>query len=280
MTAQGRSYSFQQYAALDRVNFSRLKWMDYSPAHYLANPPQETKSLSDGRLIHTCLLEPQVFERTTAVWEGGPTKDGKHSMSTSTTAYKEFKAECEKTGVQVISPGLRGVCRRITRGIMEHDVASHYFEGGNAEISIEWTHPLGVECKSRIDYLGQDRIVDLKTSADIHPRKFNRSVLNYKYHAQAAFYRDAVHALTGDKLPFFIVAVEKCAPYDVAVYELDDAVLDLGRKLYMSWLERLVECKAKGYYPGIFEEPTKVELPNWAYEEFEDDTLYIDGVAV
>lgn len=270
MTAQGRSYSFQDYAALDRVNHSRLCLMDESPLKYQSNPPFETESLNDGNLVHTCYFEPQVYDRTTAVWQYKP----------NTKAHREWKAALAESGVQPLTKSKDAWVRRMVRSLVEHPVAANMFSAGQSEISVEWTHPLGVECKSRIDYIGLDKVVDLKTTRSIHPRSFNWSIRNYHYDSQAAFYCDAVEALTGERLPFYFVAVEKQAPYDVAAYLIDEAILEVGRKKYRSWLERLIECKERDEWPGMFTEPTKAEMPNWYFEQLEDDTLYVDGVAV
>ncbi len=276
--------AFLEYRAASAVNHSRLSKMSVSALAYKINADiPQTKALILGRLNHLCTLEPEIFEETAVVWAGGMTRpksgEPKPTMSKTSADYKEFKEEQEALGHVVVSQSAIGKCERIARRVQQHPTASTLLEGAQNELSIYWEHPLGVQCKSRIDALS-NAIVDLKFLADVTQRKVNRAIIDYKYDSQAAMYQDAVLALTGEKLPYFIVAAEKTDPLDVVVYELDDEILGLGRQKYTSWMERYVECRMNDRWPGISATPINAELPEWAYQDFDDGKVYFDGVEV
>ena len=75
---------------------------------------------------------------------------------------------------------------------------------------------------------GGTLIVDLKTSADPTPQGFAKSVVNFGYHRQAAWYLDGHAAATGnDAVGMVFIVVGKEPPHDVACYELDYEAITL-----------------------------------------------------
>ena len=67
-------------------------------------------------------------------------------------------------------------------------------------------------CKCRPDYLliknNQAFVIDIKTTTDCSPEKIARSIADWSYHRQAAFYADGIKEITGIQdvhaLHFFI----------------------------------------------------------------------------
>jgi exodeoxyribonuclease VIII len=66
-----------------------------------------------------------------------------------------------------------------------------------------------------------------------------------------------------------LVCVEKAAPYDVAVWQLDGEPLAMGREQYRSALKTLAECLASGEWPGRFPALQQFDVPGWAYPDVE-----------
>ena len=64
-------------------------------------------------------------------------------------------------------------------------------------------------------------LIDLKTAVTAAPQRFSRSLVDYGYALQAAWYQDGYEALTGERLPFVHVVVEKEPPHLVAMYQVD-----------------------------------------------------------
>lgn len=286
MSTTSKQDTFAEYRKEPGLNKSWLDRMGTSPLHFKVNPQREdTPALDIGRLIHLCTLEHELFLDSVVVWGGGRTKptkalpEGRPTWNKNSSDYKDFHETQTAAGKTVVEASDIVLCERIRTSVLKHPVASKLFDVGQSETSIYWTHPLGVDCKSRIDFMGATT-VDLKSARDLTPDAFNRAILNYGYHIQAAFYADAVEALTGEKRPYSIVAVEKCEPFDVVVYELDDMILDLGRQTYTRWIERYVECLETDSWPGIGPEAIKAELPPYAYHDFDDVNIFVDGKEV
>ena len=55
----------------------------------------------------------------------------------------------------------------------------------------------------------------------------------------------------------------------MAVYELPDAILDIGRAKYCANLRKVKECRASGNWPGVGGEIQTLEFPPWAFDDEE-----------
>lgn len=255
-----------QYDELvDRENYSRLKSMGRSPAHYrhaLLQPREDTPALRNGRANHVAVFEPQRFAGLIAVWEGARRQGKAWDAFCDANAGKDILTKAEYD--QLIG---------MQRAVRQHPIASRYLQRGQAEVSVLWTHSTeavgglaghDMPCKSRLDYLAPEWILDLKTCRDASPKAFGRAAFNFDYHAQAAFYVDAVAAVTGKRLPYIIVAAELAPPCVVQVYRLPDHVLEAGRNHYRSLLFRLSECQREDRWDGYASEEMDLELPHWS----------------
>jgi len=58
----------------------------------------------------------------------------------------------------------------------------------------------------------------------------------------------------------------------VAVYEMDWAALDAGKRAFRSAVIQWAECEASGRWPGYGELQT-LELPRWALGSIEEETF-------
>lgn len=260
------SMTREQYDALvGRENWSRLKNLGRSPAHYrhaLLEPREDTSALRNGRANHVAIFEPEKFASLVSVWDGGR-RQGK--------AWDSF---CDANiGKDILTKSEYDLLLGMQRAVRQHPVASRYLRHGQAEVSILWTYAtesvqglpgLRIPCKSRLDYLAADWILDLKTCRDASPMAFGRSAFNLEYHAQAAYYVDAVEERTGRRLPYFIVAAELSPPCVVQVYQLPEHVLSAGRDHHRSLLYRLDECRREDRWGGYSDEEMDLELPRWS----------------
>ena len=107
---------------------------------------------------------------------------------------------------------------------------------------------IDILCKGKFDAVNTRKkyIVDLKTTRNASPENFTELIMNAKYHMQAAYYLDA---LGYDD--YYIVAIEKDAPYCICTYKLSKNIINQGRELYMSGLQ---------YYKSILAGPNEVEM--------------------
>lgn len=266
--------SREQYERIPAENWSRFKKIATSPAHYrheLTAEQKDTAALKVGRVVHIAAFEPELFRPMVAVWDGGR------------RAGNAWKAFCvENKGRELLTAKEYETCLAVQRAVQSDSIAKKYLVGGQAEMTVQWTHRLpavgnipaeDMPCKGRLDFLGRAAIVDLKTTRDASPDAFGRQVANLCYHAQAAFYVDGVAAATGRRLPYVMVAVEMRAPWVVQVYVVPDAILELGRERYRDLLERLAFCRRENHWPAYADAELELALPKWAGPSNDDEDL-------
>lgn len=248
------------------VSKSQLDLVAKSPAHYLAGldaPKKETPALRIGRLFHALILEPDTVKIAVAPACDKRTKNGK-------SIWERFCADNE--GAEIVSGEESDILYGMKANVQRHPAANALLHsaGGWAEHSAYWTDPQsGILCRCRPDFYRPDGIiVDLKTTEDASPDAFARSVAKYRYHVQAAFYSDGVATVTGDFINgFAFIAVEKSAPFAVAVYQLDEQATSIGRDLYQRDLATLAECQNRNEWPAYSRKIETLSLPRWAAME-------------
>lgn len=260
------------YDRIERVSFSTLKLMRYSPAHYhhnLVNPVKDTDAKKVGRVVHLAIFEPERFRNCVAKWDGG-TRRGKD--------WDAFREKNE--GRELLTEAEHDRCIAIQNAVRADKVAQALVARGRGEVTLLWTIVVGgakIKCKGRIDFDALEAIVDAKTTKDAEPAAFGRQCHDLSYVAQAAWYVDGYSLATGVRKPYKIVAVENEAPHVVQVYRVPDELLDLGRETYLGWLDKLTYCRSQNYWPGYAEGELDLSLPPWAMPFEEDEQLTQGG---
>lgn len=267
------SLDWEQYSALNRANFSRLKLLGESPAHYrhsqLNKEDKDKDAYRIGRCTHLAAYEPEIFRERCVVWDLG-TRRGRD--------WEEFKQRNE--GREILTAKEYELCLAIGQAARNSPMSAPYMSGGRGEVTVLWSYgskSIGglagyeIPCKSRVDFLQTGAIVDLKTCQSAKPEEFGRATWNYRYHVQASFYREAVRAVTGKLLPYKIVAVEKTAPHVVQVFTVPDELLELGRETWRGWMDLLFHCRSESEWPGYSKTELDLTLPRWAAPQEDED---------
>ena len=126
-----------------------------------------------------------------------------------------------------------------------------------------------VVLKIRPDIITHDGLImpDLKTTEDVSPTGFGRTIAQRRYHVQGAFYLDVMRFLYGDDAPktFCFIAAQKKRPYDCAVHWLNELHIAAGRDMYQRDLARIIACRRVNFWPGA-DDGRLIEavLPSWA----------------
>jgi hypothetical protein len=126
----------------------------------------------------------------------------------------------------------------------------------------------GMTLKCRPDRIIGSTLVDVKTCGDIG--MFEKSIANYNYHIQAAFYMDVFELATGTKPGnFLFIAVEKQAPFDCAIIQLSKEYLEIGRMQYKKALNEMKSCQESGNFPGVMgDNPVlTIDAPYWLWKQ-------------
>jgi exodeoxyribonuclease VIII len=251
------------------VSKSHLDLVARSPLHYWARyvdpkrvEPEPTAAMLLGTAVHSRVLElDQWGQRYVAAPEG---------IDRRTKAGKELFAafEAEAAGRIVISRSDLDQVHAMARAVYTHPAAAMLLKlPGNAETTHMWIDAATeLQCKCRPDWLTTDGslIVDLKTTEDASPAGFRKSIVNFRYHVQAAWYLDGIERATGRRPEqFLFVCVEKKAPHAVAVYAADAEMIDAGAKQARLDLDTLAVCKAADAWPGYSDQIEPISLPAW-----------------
>ena len=259
--------NFTEYKALDAVNWSSLKHLRDSPLHYqhaLTGADVDTTERAKGRAIHALAFEPAVFEREFAIYEDG-NRRGKE--------WEAFKAL--HAGKTILKTNEMDDVIGSSNAVRTHPLVAPYLVGGAFEQTVTWTDPVtGLKCKARMDLTnaGMKALVDLKSSTTIDAYRFGRIAARLGYHCQLAHYNDGcTRGLGWTPAETLIVAVESSAPYDVAVFVLDDDTLFAGREEVQALLQRLKQCRESGQWPGRFTDKAALLLPAYVYGDDDDD---------
>lgn len=256
----------QSYHANPALSHSRLKAIDRSPAHFKhlsENGGQSSDALDFGRLFHAFILEPDTVASAFAV-----APDVDRRTTAGKAAWREFSdANGDRT---IVTASDMQVVRAMSDAISAAPCASELVFDAIATGRVEEAHrwhdvTWNVARKAKMDAVLRDgTVIDLKTTLDASPRAFERSILTYGYHTQAAFYADAMDAAGDGMRRFVIVAIEKNPPYAIGVYELSRQSVVAGRVKVNNWLSTYVDCVASGSWPGYTTSTHLINLPKWA----------------
>lgn len=244
-----------------------------SPAHYKFGEREETNAFDFGEACHLAILQPELFEAK--VYRGPDDRRG--------NKWKDAAEFCQGEGKLLLTAGDHDSVMTIRDAVHADSWINGIITGGKptVEASGYWIdEATGQLSRCRPDLYRADLgvIVDVKSTVSAHPDAFARSVVNYGYHAQEAFYSDGWRALGQNVEGFVFLAWEKKSPYAFAVYELPPAIVQEGRALMRQALETYAECQAKNHWPMYGEGVQELAFKRWAYRMTEAPTA-LDGEA-
>mgnify|MGYP006284987957 CR=1 FL=1 len=247
-----------EYHAHPALSKSGLDQINRSPAHYqawLTDPRIETPAMKIGTAAHCAILEPDRFQTDYIAAPEG--------IDRRTKAGKEQWADMESSGKIILPADDYAALLAMRESVMSHPSARELLSEGVAEQSY-FGQLWGVDVKCRPDWLISGIVVDLKTTQDASLSGFSKSIANYRYAVQHAFYSDVLAACGIDVSAFIFVAVEKVAPYAIGVYELDAASVEVGREAYQRNLDTYKRCLDTGEWPAYSNAIESISLPKWA----------------
>ena len=231
-----------------------------SPLHFPFAPREEKNFFDLGEAGHIAVLEPDQLEAR--VYRGPDDRRGN-----KWTDAQEF---CKIEGKVCLTSKDYDKALMIRDALHADATINSLVTSAAAQVEASgfWTDPeTGLLCRCRPDLYRPDLglIVDLKTTTSAHPAKFARSVVDYGYHAQEAFYSDGWRALGQAVDAFVFIAVEKTDPFAFAIYELPPSIVTEGRTRIQSAMQVYAECKRTDTWPGYGSGVQELQFPKWAY---------------
>lgn len=315
------------YENKEFISNSMLSWLDRGPAYFLSklnkdSEQYESKSLENGKLLHSYIEDPQNFVIADIEKPGEKTAlfIEEFARTRSIEKAKVFAGLAEKTKLDTLEASLKETknknyldflelsngktcltkdqgykisnaikalhSNRISDSLLFPDKLQQNFETFNElEIYFEYN---GHKCKSKLDKVNINRadktikIIDLKTTAEnpygvlipLVTTPFNlnlppesqyratgwfRSMFNYSYYRQGAFYIKAISNKfkklidDGYTVEFIFVVVELGNTFDVAIYKLGNSLRTFGQVAMDNGL-----AKYKGFLESNFKIDEKI----------------------
>ena len=230
----------------------------------LDNPsPTKSSALIMGGCTHAMVLEPESIQYEYDVKPAFIDGSGPR-----TNAYKEAFAleQEERPGIRWLTASEWDTCSAMAESALENPVLRDYLSDvdsvaeGTGFFELE-----GAKCKVRPDLYSPNAevIVDLKTTYDASEMGFRKSVRNFGYGFQAAWYLTGMRLLGLKARNLIFVAVEKEPPHATASYaltisEIERRVPDMQRACRL-W----AECTSSGVWPGYADDVRTLDLSQW-----------------
>ena len=262
-----------EYHTRAEISKSDLDLLAKSP--YLLKLKKDGKYQSEatpsqilGSAVHKLVLEPNDFINEFAIEPicDKRTKDGK-------AEFEKFVSENQSK--TILKADIFETAKQISDSVLHAKSTAKFLKDGKAEQSY-FSEIDGVKVKCRPDFYNENLglIIDLKTTSDGSPNGFMKSIANFNYHIQTAFYSDILRSLGKKVNNFLFIAVETKEPYLVGFYELDLAAVEKGREKYKELLSLWKWCVENNNYfqYGDFKDgklnPVKtLNLPMWKFYE-------------
>lgn len=232
------------------IRFSHLKAFGRSAAHgRLARKgtgDETSAAMERGTAVHALLFG----TRTVIGYEEGKQRRGKD--------WEAFQARNPKA--EILTAGDYERAARMAEAVCASKLAMSVLAGSQEKTRL--FRYMNRDCRATPDACTSSYVTELKTCATSQPERFNWQGRKMAYHAQLAWYQDALE-LAGESRPSdaFIVAVEGPPAFNVTVMQLTPRALEEGRKMYRSWFEKLIGCEEANAFPGYAQSIVPFDVP-------------------
>jgi hypothetical protein len=255
---------YNRYKEIDAVNFHKL-WEIYNNSllHYEVKEKEReaTESQILGQIIHLYLLENVDLNDLVLVT---PKLDKRKKEDKE--KYEQLLRESEETYKYIISEedhhnilNMYGSFHAIISSYESYSDIKKCIDKGKKEYNLLYDYKIDehiIKVKSRLDCVKDNVILDLKTTISANPRNFIYDINRYGYRYQCIFYAlgySIVNNIDINDIELYIVAIEKCPPYDMSLYKIiptkeDFAVID---DMFRKYIFQMDNPKYSGYTKEI-----------------------------
>lgn len=254
-----------EYHKYPAISKSGLDKFAISPADY-KNPKAHTPSraMVVGTALHCAILEPERFK-----------KDYTLLLEVEDRRKPEYRKAKEAFGEEfvLVKNEVENIAAMQKSAHNEAEIRELISGDYWTEVSAFATDPeTGLLIKCRFDLMRKDgTIADLKKTRDARADKFAKSVAEYNYHIQDAFYSHVYELIAGEPPKAFkFIAIKEEKPHTARVYWMDDEAKQIGQYYYRRRLKSFAECYDADFWPHPSENG-EISLPGWAIYNFESD---------
>lgn len=267
---------FSEYLGWDAQNHSSLRQIGKTPRKYrlAMDEPKDSQTPSKlfGTACHAMLLEPDRFKKS--VIAAPVNEKTQKPYGSDTKAWAEYAAQ--HPGKIILGPDDLVRLAAMKREVDAHPEAAALLKAdGPCEVVLVWIDPTtGLRAKARADKLIPGfGLVDIKTTADASYSEFSRSLVEYNYASQCAYYARGINelrkqGLVDSKDHFAFIAIETEPDHGVAVYSLGHDTIAAGDALISEWLAKVAKCQAAGEWPSYDHGVLPIDAPEWWLKRF------------
>ena len=251
------------YHAHPAISKSGLDLIHRSPAHFQYSAKRDsTRAMEIGTAIHCAILEPERFAAEYVLLRD--VKDRRAS---------EYRKAKEVHGGEYV---LTSTEADNVAGMQESVRSQYAIPKGRAEVSLfAVCARTGVAVKCRFDLLTDDgHAIDLKKTQDSSREAFAKSIYNYRYHVQQAFYSYVYYLVFGRDLESFtFLAVEEQHPHIAMPYTIGFESAGIAHSEMQADLDRYAACVQDNDWPGYERTDEPLELPAWALAQYDEELV-------
>lgn len=200
-----------------------------SPLHYWRESPfnpdkvtrEATPAMLLGKVAHKLILEYDTFYTEFAVAPkcDKRTKEGKERWAAFEDRESGKTAVTEEVYLQACG---------MFEALQRNNAVKQLLSAGESELPLMWNNG-HIQCKGKMDRYREGLIIDYKTTEDASENGFSKSIAQWGYHRQDAWYMDGVQAVYGERPRGFVFIVqEKENPDNIGIYSLLEQDRELG----------------------------------------------------
>lgn len=276
------SLTFDEYVAAPGINKGLLDDFAECPEAALESINQGrsegvTDAMVFGQLAHAKISSPDSFESMYYLrpenYPCKPTKADPRTEKPWTRAAGYCKSwNAEHSDRAIISAKDLTELHSVVAAIQADPKASRLFSvpGKYEQSMFGVDEETGLPMKGRPDFLPTGKfLVDFKFTNDASLEAVTKSIVNMRYHVQAAMYLDLAVQCGRLVDTFYFVFVQRGERPRVNVRKLTQRGLDTGRAIYQEQLQQFDDCIKSGEWPGLSGpglDIGEVDIPEWEWQ--------------
>lgn len=249
----------EQYHKLPGLSASRaIALINDSPfhcKHLIDHGDQKpTKEMDLGKVVHRMVLGKG------ADYACLPYDDWR------TKAAQQSRKETREAGLVPLTLVQHSQCEEVSAAVKAAIAELGIEMCGQSEVAVEWFEG-DVQCRNMFDHVNFEtgEILEIKTTGDANPVRFERRAEELGYRISAAAYIRSLLAhrpeLNG-RIRYTFLVVEIEPPYAVYPPEPDHLFLETGERDWLQAVATWRQCLATGRWPG-YQDFKSISRPQW-----------------
>jgi hypothetical protein len=261
----------EEYRQSPGLNFSSIKHILRSPAHFLAGRGEQEPSLAMrmGSAVDEYVLEGKV--RPYAIKPQFRNGDPSDLWQGNKKWCKEWISEKKVEGVSIYSRDEWDKASRMQQALLNSPEFSSLLEMCPNRQTPMFGKYRGLDFKILIDMDGHDSsgnrcLGDLKTANDGSPRGFAKKAYDYDYDIQICLYStilSIVEDLGTPPSPFWAV-VEESQANPVTIYAVPPLAWESGQRKLDKCVDLYLQCTESGEWPAYGSGVQQLQWPTYA----------------